>query len=228
MCGRYSFAPKKKQTDTDLQDKKMPLNWKISFNIAPTHKALVCAADQPDTLQPMNWGLIPHWSRDGHNGGKNINARAESILEKPTFREPALRRHCMVPADSFYEWRSAPGPRKIPYRIFLNNGHLLWMAGVWDEWRSPDGDIIRSFSIVTTTPNKEMSELHTRMPVLLLTEAERRAWLQDMNDPAAILAQLGPPPDGILERYRVSEKLNAAAVDGPELHDAQAEELTLF
>ncbi len=228
MCGRYSFAPKKKQTDADLKDKKLPSDWKISFNIAPTHKALVCASDHPDALMPMTWGLIPHWSSNGHNGGKNINARAESILEKPSFKVAALRQHCVVPADSFYEWRTAPGRRKIPYRIFLNNGHLLWMAGIWDEWHAPNGDVIRSFSIVTTTPNKEMSELHTRMPVILLTEAECQEWLSTTHDPKAIMAQLRTPPDGILDRYRVSEKINTAGVDGPALHEAQAEELTLF
>jgi putative SOS response-associated peptidase YedK len=228
MCGRYSFAPQKKQTDADLKDKKLPADWKISFNIAPTHRALVLASDQKDCLQPMTWGLIPQWSRDGQNGGKNINARAEGILDKPSFQDPALHRHCIVPADSFYEWRTAPGRRKIPYRIFLNNGHLLWMAGIWDEWFTPKGDIIRSFSIITITPNKEMSELHTRMPVMLLTEAEREAWLTVPNEPETVLAQLHPPPDGILDRYRVSEKLNTPGVDNPALHERHEEELTLF
>jgi putative SOS response-associated peptidase YedK len=228
MCGRYSFAPKKKQTDADLKDIKQPVDWKISFNIAPTHRALVLTSDQPGSLQPMTWGLIPHWSRDGQNGGKNINARTEGILDKPTFRDSALHRHCIVPADSFYEWRTAAGRRKIPYRIFRKNGHLLWMAGIWDEWLAPNGDAIRSFSIITTTPNKEMAELHTRMPVMLLTEAEREAWLFAPNDPASVLTQLHPPPDGVLERYRVSEKLNKPGKDGPELHEPQTEELTLF
>ena len=108
MCGRYSFAPKPKQIDAQLRDVQRPLELKISFNIAPTHQAFVTANDQPQVLQSMIWGLVPHWSADGANSGKLINARAEGIEEKPSFAETVRSSRCLVPADSFYEWRAGP------------------------------------------------------------------------------------------------------------------------
>lgn len=228
MCGRYSFVPTKKQQDEQLQLLELPATLHLSFNIAPTQQAYVIANDQPQVLQQMNWGLVPYWSRDGANSGKLINARAEGLLEKPSFRVPALRRHCLVPADSFYEWRTLPGKRKIPYRILLKNDRLLFMAGIWDEWRGAGG-VRRTFSIITTAPNAEVSALHDRMPVLLLDPVEQQRWL-NTGDPEETLALLQPPPNDILELYRVSERLNTPGNDGPELHEPVAEEgdLTLF
>jgi len=221
MCGRYSFVPTKKQLDEQLPDVEIPATLQLSFNIAPTHRAYLIAGDQPHTLQQMVWGLVPHWSRDGANSGKLINARAEGILEKPSFRTPALRRHCLVPADSFYEWRTLPGKKKAPYRIRLKNGRLLMMAGIWDEWHSGDTRK-RSFSIITTTPNKDVASLHNRMPVLLLDQNDQQRWLKT-DDPEEIIKLLHPPSDDVLEMYRVSEKLNAPGLDGPGLHEKVAE-----
>ena len=134
MCGRYSFAPKPKQREAleDMLD--LPEALQLSFNLAPTQPAYVIANDQPDTLQRMEWGLVPHWSKDGKNSGALINARAESLLEKPSFREAFRTRRCLVPADSFYEWKTLPGRQKAPYRIHSTDGQLLFMAGIWDIW----------------------------------------------------------------------------------------------
>lgn len=226
MCGRYSFVPTKKQVE-ELPETEIPATLQLSFNIAPTHRAYVITGDQPQLLQQMAWGLVPHWSRDGANSGKLINARAEGILEKPSFRGPALNRHCLVPADSFYEWRNLPGKRKVPYRIRLKNGQLLMMAGIWDEWRK-GAEIKHSFSIITTTPNLDIAALHNRMPVILTTPAAQKRWLET-SDPEEIAALLAPPTDHILELYRVSEKLNTPGPDGPELHEPVSEnDLTLF
>lgn len=227
MCGRYSFAPSKKQADADaLHRRDQPAAWKISFNIAPTHLAPVIANDQPQLLQPMTWGLVPHWSRDGANSGQLINARAEGIAEKPSFREPLRSRRCLVPADSFYEWRSEPGGRKLPYRILLKNNDLLMIAGIWDEWRQGD-EVKRSFSIVTTAPNREMSELHNRMPLFFeKTEAQAR-WLAALPE-AEVAEMLRPPADGLLRIYRVSEKLNAPGYDAADLHEEVADVWRLF
>lgn len=226
MCGRYSFAPKPKQRK-ELEDiVELPADLQLSFNIAPTQEAYVIANDQPRQLQRMEWGLVPHWSADGKNTGKSINARAEGIEEKPSFREPIQSRRCLVPADSFYEWRKGPNGRKTPYRIFLKQEGLLFLAGIWDEWRQA-GYTKRSFSIITTTPNLEMSELHTRMPVLLPDEASRQNWLAD-QPLDQVLAMLHPPKNGILSVYRVSDKLNKPGVDAADLQDPVAEEWTLF
>lgn len=227
MCGRYSFAPKPKQA------KPLPpgesageLALKISFNIAPTHSAYVIANNHPAQLQRMTWGLVPHWSTDGKNAGKLINARAEGIAEKPSFRDPIQARRCLVPADSFYEWRTLPGGRKVPYRIFPENEDLLFMAGIWDEWQR-SGAAERTFSIITTTPNHEMSGLHDRMPVIFPDAEAQRLWLSDLplDD---VLSMLCPPADGLLSMYRISEKLNRPGHDAADLHEQVPEELTLF
>jgi putative SOS response-associated peptidase YedK len=225
MCGRYSFAPKPKQLDAQMRDMQRPLELKISFNIAPTHTAYVIANDLPRQLQTMEWGLVPHWSAAGKNSGKLINARAEGIEEKPSFREAIHAKRCLVPADSFYEWRTEPGGRKIPYRIFPKSGDLLFMAGIWDEWKK-GSEIKRTFSIITTTPNLEMSTLHNRMPVILTDEKTQQLWLSSSLDEA--LALLHPVPDDSLLMYRISEKLNKPGYDESDLHDALPEQPTLF
>ncbi len=226
MCGRYSFVPSKKQIDTQLADLERPAELKLSFNIAPTQQGYVVTNDQPRLLQTMVWGLVPHWSRDGANGGRLINARAEGIAEKPSFREPIRRKRCLVWADSFYEWRSLADRRKIPYRILPADGSLLCFAGIWDEWRQ-GGKTLRTFSIITTSPNREVSGLHDRMPVLLPDAAARQRWLSDLPL-EAILDMLHAPADGYLQLYPVSERLNSPAHDGPDLHEAIPETPTLF
>jgi putative SOS response-associated peptidase YedK len=221
MCGRYSFAPKVKQLEAQLLDLRRPAELAISFNIAPTHTAYVVGNDDPLALQRMEWGLVPYWSRDGKNKGQLINARAESIAEKPSFRDPVRSRRCLVPADSFYEWRG-----KIPQRILLKNEALLWMAGIWDEWpvQHPQK---RTFSIITTSPNEEMSELHDRMPVILTEADARDLWLSDAPL-ENVLPLLRPLPNDSLRAYRVSDRLNKPGVDGLELHEEMPEEWRLF
>lgn len=227
MCGRYSFVPTKKQLDEQLPEIEMPATLQLSYNIAPTHRAYIISNDEPNTLQQMTWGLVPHWSRDGANSGKLINARAEGLLEKPSFRAPALHRHCLVPADSFYEWRTLPGKRKVPYRIRLHHNRLMFMAGIWEEWGKGD-ERKRTFSIITTSPNAEVAALHDRMPVLLTTPDQQKRWLET-TDPEEIKMLLQPPDNGILEFYRVSEKLNSPGTEGAELHEpAHENDLSLF
>lgn len=226
MCGRYSFAPSPKQVAERLSRLDQPPGWKISYNIAPTQQALVQTLQQPGRLQPMAWGLVPHWSRDGANSGRLINARAETVLEKPSFRDAVRQRRCLVPADSFYEWRREAGGRKLPYRILPANGDLLFLAGLWDEWRQGD-ELRRSFSIITTAPNREMATLHDRMPLFFPNEAEQALWLSARSD-EQLAALMRPPADGLLHMYRVSEKLNTPTHDTPDLHQQVPEEARLF
>lgn len=224
MCGRYSFAPKKKQKDNLSLEAELPPELQLSFNIAPVQMGYVIPADRK--LTQMQWGLVPHWSKDGKNSGKMINARSEGIDEKPSFREPIQSRRCLVPADSFYEWRKEPDGTKTPYRIFLKNGEMLYLAGIWDEWAGP-AENKRTFSILTTTPNAEMANLHDRMPVILADDAARNLWLSEAPF-EQILPLLHPTTDGSLTMYRVSDKLNKPAYNGPDLHDELPEVLRLF
>jgi putative SOS response-associated peptidase YedK len=222
MCGRYSFAP------TPKQQAELPLPVPGSailsarYNIAPTQRACVITHRGAAAVQTMEWGLVPHWSKDGKNSGALINARAESLLEKPSFRDAFRNRRCLVPADSFYEWKTLPGRQKAPYRIHSTDGQLLFMAGIWDIWQH-NGEEKTTFSIVTTAPNREMSEIHNRMPLLLTTAEARERWLAEPNE---VLLQ--PAPDHLLTMYRVTTKLNATTYDAPDAHERELEEWTLF
>ena len=169
----------------------------------------------------MQWGLIPHWSKDGKGGASLVNARVETIVEKPSFRESIQWRRCVVLADSFYEWRTEGG-RKFPYRIQLFNDELLLMAGIWDEWNN-----VKTFSIITTEPNAEMSKIHNRMPVILRGDSDCEKWLgkTDLGD---ILNMCKKPEKDFLHIYRVSEKINSVKNNSAYMHNEVPEELRLF
>lgn len=226
MCGRFSFVASKEKIQQEFgQQIDTGINLRINYNVAPTQHAYVITNDKPDTLQYLTWGLIPHWSNDGQNAGKLINARMEGIESKPSFRVPIRQKRCIVLADSFYEWRQE-GTHKTPYRISMHNGNLLAMAGIWDVWYHGDY-AVKSFSIITCPPNHEVSSLHNRMPVLLINQQERHQWLSNLKLEEA-LTMLHPAPDDTLDVYRVSDKVNSVHNNGPELHQRLAEPPTLF
>ena len=225
MCGRFTLfaAPEAIQAEFDLAD--VPASLAPCYNIAPTQHAYVVTDDQPSHMQYITWGLVPYWAEEGKNTGKLINARAEGIESKPSFRVPIRKRRCLVLADSFYEWRTVDH-QKIPYRILPKNGSLLVMAGIWDVW-DKEGYPVKSFSIITTSPNREVSSLHNRMPVVLPTLDDRLKWLEalELED---VLAFLRPAHDGTLRVYRVSDELNSPSNNLPELHKELPENLDLF
>ena len=225
MCGRFSFNASKEKIQQELGDIETGSNLRINYNIAPTQHAYVLTNDHPNRLQYMTWGLIPYWSRDGKNAGKLINARSEGIASKPSFRLPIRQRRCLVLADSFYEWRRELD-RKVPYRIMLKDDRLLVMAGIWDVWYKDDY-AIKSFSIITTPPNKEMATIHNRMPVLLTNKESQENWLKEteLNN---ILDMMHTPEDDILTMYRVSEEVNSVKNNSPSLHKEVPEPPTLF
>lgn len=225
MCGRFSLATSKERLQQQLPFVETAETLRVSYNIAPTQQAYVVTNDQPEHLQYITWGLVPHWSNDGKNSGRLINARREGIEGKPSFRVPIRKRRCLVPADSFYEWRR-DGTRKIPYRIFQKDGNLLMFAGIWDTWL--DGNYaLKTFSIITTPPNFEMSAIHSRMPVILNDKEQQEVWLQT-DDIVDALALLRTPPDDILDMYRVSELVNSVGNDSLDLHYEIPEPPTLF
>jgi putative SOS response-associated peptidase YedK len=226
MCGRYSFKTSNKQLREELPDVELPPQLEISFNISPTHFALVVCNQYPLSLQKMEWGLVPYWSKDGKNTGNMINARSEGIEEKAAFKEPIRQRRCVVPADSFYEWRTEPGKQKTPYRIYKNDGTLLLMAGIWDEWLH-NGQSKQSFSIITTSANSDIADLHNRMPVIFPSFETSKLWLTDLPL-AKTLQLLAPLPSGLLSKYRVSNALNKAGYDSPDLHEKVEEPWRLF
>lgn len=203
----------------------IPDDFSARYNIAPTQQAFVISNDDPVHLQSMYWGLLPHWSKEGKLTGSMINARAESIADKASFRVPFKKHRCLVPADGFYEWKKM-GKHKIPYRIHMKDDSLMMMAGVWDEWRG-DGGSIRTFSIITTVPNREVSALHDRMPVLLQTAEAQQLWLED-TDSDTLQGLLKPVADGFCDIYRVSDQLNSPFSEGAFLHKEIPETPDLF
>jgi putative SOS response-associated peptidase YedK len=216
MCGRFSFSTSKEKLKKQFGDIEVGENLRINFNVAPTQHAYVITNERPDQLQFYRWGLLPFWSKDGKVTGRLINARREGIESKPSFRGPIRRHRCWVLADSFYEWRKE-GKQKIPYRIKMKNNELMVMAGIWDIWRG-EGDEIRTFSIITGPPNREVSQLHNRMPVLFVDAGQRERYLLTDNLQEA-LDLLKPPPDGTLDFYRVSQQVNSPRNNSPELHE---------
>ena len=163
----------------------------------------------------MRWGLIPPWAKDPAIGYKMINARCETLAEKFSFRKPLKEHRCLIIADGFYEWQ-AQGPVKQPMRIMLKSGESFGFAGLWDEWKSPMGDIIQSCAIITTEANELLKSVHDRMPVILPTEAED-VWLNPQtHDPVVLLPLLKPYPAEEMKVYPVSTIMNSARHDTPE------------
>jgi len=221
MCGRYSLAIDYDAINDRFEFRggvQLPTPFKLRFNIAPTQEVLTVVNPTGEGNEPriMKWGLIPAWAKDVPIGSRMINARAESIMEKTVFRQAFQRLRCLVAADGFYEWRKE-GKYKVPMRIILKTGEPFGFAGLWDTWKSPDGAVVESCTIITTTPNALMEPIHNRMPVILSKEAES-AWLNLANDDAATLRELLVPyPAEEMDAYEVSALVNAPKNDVPEV-----------
>lgn len=226
MCGRYAFAPTKKQIKAQLDAFELPEDFQNLFNIAPTNHAWVRTLQSGRRLVKMQWGLVPSWSKEVKNNGKLFNARSEEIELKPSFKQAIQQRRCLIPADSFYEWRKGPGREKLPYRILLHNGALMWMAGIWELWQR-DTQAILSFSILTTSPNEEMQSLHNRMPLILTEPEQQLLWLSEQNY-HAVKHLMRPLQNGQLKYYRVSDRLNHAGTNDAHLQDEVSDVLRLF
>ncbi len=225
MCGRFSFVTSPEKVREQLGEIETGQNLRLSFNIAPTQHAYVITNEYPKRLEYLAWGLIPHWAKDEKGAGKLINARMEGIAAKPSFRVPIRRRRCLVLADSFYEWRTEGG-KKIPYRIFLKNGELMLLAGIWDVWYKGDY-AMRTFSILTCPPNKEVAPLHNRMPLILPLREQQERWLSNLSV-EEVIEMLHTPPDGLLGLYQVSDKVNSVKNDSPDLQQRIGGQTTLF
>jgi putative SOS response-associated peptidase YedK len=188
------------------------------YNIAPTDEAIVVVErDDRRALKAYRWGLIPHWAPDARIAARTFNARAESIASMPAFRESFRQKRCLVPVDAFYEWKRQDGVRQ-PYRIFRADGRPLALAGLWAGWKNPDtGEVRRTFTIVTTTPNAVVAELHNRMPVIVPEDAWGR-WLDPRpSEPGELRALLEPSDEVALEIAPASRLVNDVRNDGPQL-----------
>jgi putative SOS response-associated peptidase YedK len=215
MCGRYTLKMPIALVTEELDLDRPEFEVAARYNIAPTQRLPVLTQEQPRHLQLMRWGLIPSWAKDPSIGSKMINARAETLAEKPAFRVALRERRCLIPADGFYEWKQT-GFGKLPQHIHLISGNLLTFAGLWESWRDGEGRELRSFTIITTTPNALMATIHDRMPVII-PPSQRAAWLDPAAGLAEVQALLMPLPDGLLATQTVGDLVNSPRNDGPEL-----------
>ena len=217
MCGRYSLIAdlgelaRRFEFDGDWDD------FDRRYNIAPTQDVLTVVGGESRRGGYMRWGLIPFWAKDKSIGSRMINARAETVGEKPSFRNALRRRRCLILADGFYEWQKL-GKRKRPMRIVMQSGESFAFAGLWETWRDPQGDVIPSCTIITTSANDTLSPIHDRMPVILRRDLSKTSGsTTPSTDPDALTSVLTPYDDEAMEAYEVSPLVNSARNDGPEV-----------
>jgi len=215
MCGRFSFSPLAKIIEDRFDVKVDKTRYKPRYNSAPSPDLAVISNLNPGELSFYRWGLIPFWAKDKTIGNKMINAKAETITEKPSFKNSLKHKRCLVLSDGFYEWKTLNKKEKIPYRITLKNNGLFAMAGIWDSWKDENGELINSFAIITTTPNKLMENIHSRMPVILEQKDEKK-WLTESNADL-LLALLNPYPEKEMTAFPISNLVNSPLNDTPEI-----------
>lgn len=218
MCGRFSFAYEDDWSEVlrYFGLNQSSLEYPRRYNIAPGQEIPAIVSDGNERrIAAFRWGLIPHWSKDGKSAYKMINARAETLLEKPAFKGLVRRNRCIIPADGFYEWKAEYG-RKQPYRIVLRDRKLFGFAGLYDTWRSPNGTKMATCTIITCAPNELMAEIHNRMPVILPREHEE-LWLDPAAEPELAMTVLQPYPAEDMEAYPVSPAVGNVRNEGPGL-----------
>ena len=222
MCGRYTIIASPEALRALYGYEEQP-NFPPRYNVSPTQPiAIVRLIDGKRHFALVRWGLLPSWVKDPKAFTLLINARGESIAEKPAFRAAMKRRRCLIPADGFYEWKPV-GSRKQPYYVHAKAGTPLAFAGVWETWTGPNGEEMETAAIVTTTANRTLAPIHNRMPVILAPE-QFELWLDNANvEPSAATALIKPAPDDLLEAYPVTTDVNRPANDNPKLVEQVAE-----
>ena len=216
MCGRYTISVSPDELASHF-NAIAPETLTPRFNAAPSQDLPTLLNEPsvgPRSIEMLHWGLVPHWSKTRDVGQKMINARAETLTSKPSFRDAFRKRRCLVLADGFYEWR-ANGSTKTPMRITLKSGEPFAFAGLWESWQdSSTGERLRTFTIITTEPNDLMATIHNRMPVILLPGDEDR-WLDNNARPEDWEALLRPYPTDRMTAYPVSRRVNSVQYDDP-------------
>jgi putative SOS response-associated peptidase YedK len=215
MCGRYTLTASPRVLEARFELSHVPGDLKPRFNIAPGQKVAVVADETPRELAMFRWGLVPSWAKDFSVGDRMINARAETVAEKPAFRAAFRDRRCLVLADGFYEWKRE-GKQKLPTYIRMRSGEPFAFAGLWESWRTTEGKEIRSCTIITTEPNELLATIHNRMPVILAIE-DCATWLSRQPNSSPKLKGLLKPFSGeALEAYAVSRLVNSPSNDRAE------------
>lgn len=211
MCGRFTLFADPDRLAERFEASLPEAGLQPRYNAAPTQHLPVILNEDPSAIQLLQWGLIPFWAKDPAIGSRMINARAETLAEKPSFRTAFKKRRCLVLADGFYEWMKTPDGKQ-PMRITLASGEPFAMAGLWESWDAPDGSPLRTFTIVTGQPNTLVAPIHDRMPAILLPEHEA-IWLDNAAEPAIWQDILRPYPAERMTAYPVSRRVNFVGND---------------
>jgi putative SOS response-associated peptidase YedK len=216
MCGRYTITSSPEALRALFGYAEQP-NFPPRYNIAPAQPiAIIRLVDGKRHFALVRWGLLPSWVKDPKTFALLINARGETVLEKPAFRAAMKRRRCLIPADGFYEWQ-ADGERKRPFFVRAKSGAPLAFAGLWETWTGPNGEELETAAIVTTRANRTLAPIHDRMPVIVPPEAFD-LWLDGATvDATTAAALITPAPEGLLEAYEISTAVNRTANGNPKL-----------
>ena len=216
MCGRYTFTVDMDSLQTAFPWLIVPGQLGPRYNIAPTQNVPVVANNGRNTVEFFRWGLVPHWAKETKIGNRMINARSETLAEKPSFRAAYRRRRCLVLADGFYEWRKETRAGKTPMYVRLQSGVPFAFAGLWETWHSPNDETWLTCTIITTTPNSLLENIHNRMPVILKPDAYEQ-WLDVTEQrPDRLGGLLKPYPASEMVAYPVSRLVNNPENDVPE------------
>jgi putative SOS response-associated peptidase YedK len=215
MCGRYRLSRRKQIIEQYFGSAPWDDDWEPRYNIAPTQPVPVIRQHPKEPVRLvslMNWGLIPHWAKEPSMAASTINAKSETAAEKPAFRDPLKFRRCLIPADGFYEWKRNAGSKQ-PFCFEVKDGELFAFAGLWDGWKNPEGQWVKTCTILTTMPNAVTSAIHDRMPVVLDRESYD-LWLDPGMTNVQVVSELLKPYDARLMRsYPVSTRINHVAND---------------
>jgi putative SOS response-associated peptidase YedK len=214
MCGRFTLSLDPGELQEELALGQMPADLHPRYNIAPTQPVAVVKDGGSRDVTLYQWGLVPSWAKDPSIGSRMINARSETLQEKPSFRNAFSRRRCLILSDGFYEWENKGG-KKTPYFIHFENGKPFAFAGLWEFWRSPEGASLNSCTIITCQANELVSRLHERMPVIIPMDRQA-AWLDLKSQLTDLQAMLIPYASAEMDLYPVLPMVNNPANDHPD------------
>ena len=217
MCGRFTLTVDPAELKEHYENVSFPQKYAPRYNIAPSQAVLAIANDGRNAADFFVWGLIPSWAKDASIGNRMINARGETLAEKPSYRGVYKYKRCLIPADGFYEWKAQVGTKaKTPYFVHMKDGKPFAFAGLWDEWHASDGSPIRTCTIVTTAPNRLMAPIHDRMPVILKPE-DYDEWLDPApRTPDSLQGLIASFPPELMDAYPVSALVNSPSNDRAE------------
>ncbi|MEE9439703.1 MAG: SOS response-associated peptidase [Saprospiraceae bacterium] len=220
MCGRSSLTKNEKEIEARFNasfysDELERYNPLPNYNVAPTHMMPVITNQEPDKINIFKWGLVPFWAKNSKIGFKMINARIETIADKPAFRNALKQRRCLVPMDGFYEWKKN-GKTKTPYRIVLPQTPIFSVAGLWETWGDIHGNKIHSYTIITQPANEIMSDIHDRMPAILSPDQEK-LWIDNDLSPSEALKTIYSYPSELMKSYKVDQRVGKVSENDAKL-----------